>query len=67
MSPIRSRPAPESVVTVPPSLFLIKFAERRRTWRREHPGSSGFAEFEIDLRSPGFDSDNESEPIARPM
>lgn len=57
MPPIRSRPAPNGVATVPPSLFLITSSERRRPWRPEaqhgHPASLR----EIDLRTPVTDGD----------
>lgn len=66
MPPTRSRPAHRGVATLPPSLFLIRGSERRRTWRPESrltPTSCA----EIDLRSPVVADAANDDLVADPM
>jgi len=51
MPPIRQRPAPRGATSVPPSLFLIRSSERRRTWRADPHRDRSASVTEIDLRS----------------
>ncbi|MBI2704136.1 MAG: hypothetical protein HYX32_02430 [Actinobacteria bacterium] len=66
MPPTRSRPAPDGVATVPPSLFLIT-SERRRTWRPDQQHFPAATSIEIDLREPAVDGSDEAADSDAPV
>lgn len=67
MTPIRTRPATAGVAAVPPSLFLITSAERRRPWRTDAPHSRRATSIEIDLREASSLDDPEVVVVVDPQ